>query len=362
MKKTETTAAALALIAASLVAPAHAQESPSWRFSAYGTVGAVVTDTNDVHYRGSLRQSHGATKTPDTGVDSRVGAQLDYRLNSTFSAVGQVLAARRDGSEKPRIEWLYGQAQLTSDVALRVGRLVLPVYLFSDTRNVGFAQHWLRAPAEVYNAYSASSFDGAQLQWRPQWNDVNFTVQASAGQARAKIYVGDDLELHSNALRSLNVVAESGNWTYRVGVTSSRSRLVGRMLGMVAETTDTFSGAGVQYDDATWLAIGEYTTRRQGDGGAYNSDGFYITGGRHVGAWLPYLSYSRFMPKGANYGPVSRGQTSAVGVRWDVVPNVALKTQFESTVPSAGQGFLPGSFENSNDRFRTFSVAAEFIY
>lgn len=362
MEKLETTAAALALVVAGLAAPAHAEESPSWRFSAYGTLGAVVTDTNDVQFRGSLRQSHGATKTADAGVDSRLGAQLDYRFDSTFSAVGQVLAARRDGSEKPRIEWLFGQAQLSGDVALRAGRLVLPVFLFSDTRNVGFAQHWLRAPGEVYNTYPPSSFDGAQLQWRPQWHAVNFTLQASAGKARSMMYLGDDSQLRTNALRSLNVIAESGDWTYRAGITSARSRLVGRTLGVMTETTDTFAGIGVQYDDATWLAVGEYTTRRQGDAGVYNSDGFYVTGGRHFGAWLPYVTYARFMPKGAAYGPVPRGQASALGVRWDVVANVALKTQFESTVPSAGQGFVPGSSVNSNERFRVLSVAADFVY
>lgn len=68
--------------------PCASTGTPPWRFSAYGTLGAVATDTDRVQYRASVRQSHGADKTVDFGVDSRIGAQVDYRLNSVLSAVG----------------------------------------------------------------------------------------------------------------------------------------------------------------------------------------------------------------------------------------------------------------------------------
>lgn len=356
------TVAALALTVACLAAPARAEDVSSWRFSGYGTLGAMVTDTDAVQYHASLRQSHGATKTPDTGVDSRLGAQLDYRLNATFSAVGQVIASRRDGSEQPRVEWLYGQAQLRDDTALRVGRLVLPVFLFSDTRNVGYAQHWLRAPSEVYVTYPPSSFDGAQLQWRPRVGDVNFTVQASAGQAKAMMYVlGLDIDAHFRKLRSLNVVAEVGNWTYRAGITTNDGRLMAAPVGLLWQAQDRFSGVGVQYDDGVWLAIAEYTLRRQSSGGAFDSNGGYISGGRRFGAWLPYATYSLFEPKGTAYQSTIKGITTALGLRWDVRTNLALKTQYEWVAPQ-NQAFLPGVDVSTNERFHTLGIAAEFVF
>lgn len=360
MKMLETKA--LAAAALCFAGAAHAQEAPSWRFSGYGTLGAAVTDTDQTQYRSSLRQSHGADKTPDFGVDSRLGAQLDVRLNATFSAVGQALAARRDGSEGPRIEWLFGQADVTSELAVRAGRMVLPVFLFSDTRNVGYAQHWLRTPSEVYSAYPSSSFDGGQLQWRPRWNDVNFTVQASLGKATANMYVfGAGLDMKINNLRSLNLVAETGNWMFRLGGTLTNSRLDVPGAGTLQNTKDNFYAAGVQYDDGQWLLVTEYAMRRQGDGGAANSNSGYVSGGHRFGAWLPYVTLAGFDPKGSFYATTPTGVTTAVGVRWDVRPNVALKTQFESLIPT-GQAFVPGQPGTVNDRFRTLSIAADFVF
>lgn len=352
---------AVATAALYLAGPVQAEDS-SWRFSGYGTVGAVVTDTDAVQYRSSLRQSHGADKTPDFGVDSRLGAQLDYRLNSTFSAVAQALAARRDGSEGPRVEWLFGQADVTSELALRAGRMVLPVFLFSDTRNVGYAQHWLRTPSEVYATYPSSSFDGGQLQWRPRWNDVNFTVQASLGKATANMYVfGVGLDMKINNLRNLNVVAETGNWTFRLGGTLTNSRLDAAGLGVLQNVKDNFYGAGMQFDDGQWLLVGEFAMRRQSQGGAANSNAAYISGGRRFGAWLPYVTLAGFDPKGAFYATTPTGVTTALGVRWDVLPSVALKTQFESLIPTS-QAYIPGQPGTVNDRFRTLSVAADFVF
>lgn len=352
---------ALAAAALCLVGAAQAQEAPAWRFSGYGTVGAVATDTNQFQYRSSLRQSHGADKTPDFGVDSRLGAQADFKLNETFSAVGQVLAARRDGSEGPRVEWLFGQANLAGDVTARAGRMVLPVFLFSDSRNVGYAQHWLRTPFEVYAPYPASSFDGAQVQWRPRWGDVNFTVQVSAGKSFANMYtLGNDVDLKMNNLRNLNLVAEHGNWTYRLGATTTRARLTAPGVGLLQVDRDNFYAAGAQFDDGQWLLVSEYTIRRQGKGGA-DSDGAYVSGGRRFGAWLPYVTLAAFKPKGYFYGNVPTGETMAAGVRWDVARNVALKTQYESFI-SAAQAFVPGKPDNAPNRVHALSIAADFVF
>jgi hypothetical protein len=352
---------ALAAAALCFVGAAHAQEAPSWRFSGYGTVGAVATDTDQFQYRSGINQSHGADKTPDFGVDSRLGAQLDYQLNPTFSAVAQVLAARRNGSEGPKVEWLFGQAKVTNELAARVGRMVLPVFLFSDTRNVGYAQHWLRAPSEVYATYPSSSFDGAQLQWRPTWNGVNFTAQVSAGKAVARLYTfGMDAYLKLNSLRSVNLMAESGNWTFRLGGTTTKGMLTAEPVGALSNTRDNFMGAGVQFDDGVWLVVSEYTVRRQGDNGA-DSDGAYVSGGRRFDSLLPYATLAAFKPRGPFYGNAPTGVTTAVGVRWDVRQNVALKTQFESVIPSAN-AYVPGQAARSSDRFRTLSIAADFVF
>lgn len=337
------------------------ETASSWRFSGYGTVGAVVTNTDELDYRASVRQSHGATRTPDWGVDSRLGAQAHWRLNPSLSAVAQVLTQRRDGAETPRMEWLFGQAQVSEEVSLRAGRMVLPVFLHSDARSVGYAQHWLRTPAEVYLTYPFSSFDGAQAQWRPVWRDVNFTVQLSVGQSQGHMYVsGLDMAVKMRRLRGLNVLAESGDWTYRFGATTAAALGTAPGVGVVADQQDSFYGVGVQYDDGRWLGMAEYTWRRQSDR-LFNSNGAYVSGGRRWGAWMPYGTLSAFRPKGPFYSGAATGVTAAAGIRWDVVRDLALKTQYESLV-SMGQGFIPGQPDANVSRLHVFSVAADFVF
>jgi len=358
MKKVVT--AALMAVAASAVAPVQAQESSAFRFSGYGTLGGVVTNRDDIQFVQGYNQSHGATKTVDWGVDSRLGAQVDYRWNDTFSAVGQVLASRRNGTETPRLEWLFGQAEVGSGVSLRAGRMVLPTFLLSDARAVGFAQHWMRAPAEVYSLYPSSSFDGGQAQWRPRFGDTNVTAQLSLGKAQTAGFYGLGLDgyLDFKKLRSLNLVAENGNWTARLGVTQANGVLNQPGLGVVADVRDRFSGVGLQYDDGNWLLLSEFVTRRQDQGGAFDSNSFYVSGGHRFGAWLPYLTYAEFKPKGVGYGLLPKCSTSALGVRWDAVSKLALKAQFENTLPN----ITPGAARTTFDRLHVLSVAAEFVF
>lgn len=363
MTKKWNTALALAATLACLPGAASADDGMSVRFSGYGTLGGVVTNTDDVQFVQGYNQSHGATKTVDWGVDSRLGAQADVRFNKTFSAVAQVLASRRNGTETPRVEWLFGQADVGADVSLRAGRMVLPTFLLSDVRAVGFAQHWLRAPTEVYAQYPTSSFNGGQAMWRPRFGDTNVTVQLSAGKAEPFRFYGLGLNGYAEftKLRSLNVVAENGNWTARFGTTRVHGVLSQPGLGVLADVTDRFTGSGLQYDNGAWLVLGEYVMRRQDKGGAFNSDAFYVSGGHRIGAWLPYLTYAQFKPKGPVSGVQPTGHTGAVGVRWGAVDKLALKAQFENTLP-LGQVLIPGAPITNYQRLHVLSVAAEFVF
>lgn len=351
-----------ALLAAATIGAAgsvRADEGLKVKFSGFGTLGGVVTDSDAVQFRSTVRQTRGATKTLDPGVDSRLGAQMDLQVNETFSAVGQLLALRSEGSERPRVEWLFGQAKVTNDVALRAGRMVMPVFLVSDSRNVGYAAHWLRAPTEVYAVYAPSSFDGVQLQWRPRLGDVNFTVQASAGKQTAKVSLGIAGTLDLHGLRSLNVTAESGNWTWRVGGTVTGGALTSDTLGVLANLRDRFFGTGVQFDDGQWVWMSEYTVRRQSEGGPFNSKSYYVSGGHRFGAWLPYATYAGFVAQGAFFGDKPDGRTTALGVRWDVASNLALKAQWESTLPSL-QVIAPPTYDNQ--RLQVLSLVADFVF
>lgn len=376
-------------------------------FSSYGTLGVVRTNNDSLEFRSSARQDQGADRSGDFGVDTRLGAQATYQLNDQFSAVGQLLASRRDGKQGVQVEWLYGQFSPVKTVDLRVGRLVLPIFMLSDNRNVGYAHYWMRAPQEVYGAYPLTSFDGVQARWRDSVQNVNFNVQASAGRSKANLYfdsfvpypalVGGPFAVPNAKVRleypqlySLAVSAEKGFWTVRASKTYGKKtemtsqdtkafqeRFLGSLPPGVASLlppasnvwldkgTDNFTNIGMQYDDGSIVVMGEFVARRYSFEGKLNSNSYYLSGGYRLGAFTPYATFSHFTPKGDYLTQSSKtpGITRAVGLRWDAASNVALKAQVER-VRRTDVVFTNGSLSTLTNppSVTAVSLALDFVF
>jgi len=345
---------------------AHADEGLDYKFSGFGTVGAVRTNTDEGEYRSGLRQGNGAKKSLDFGVVSRVGLQGNVQFNSTFSAVGQVLTSHRDGQDGPQVEWLFGQAKLASWADVRLGRMVLPVFMQSDTRNVGFASHWIHAPHEVYDTYPPTSFDGIQAVLRAQWGGINFTAQPSWGKTESSLYYAllpGRSKLKYSHLSGLYLSAVSGDWTVRYGtVIGKDATFVNPVMTVAAGGDhDRFSGVGLQYDNGSLLFLSEYTTRRQSTG-MFDSNGYYVSVGYRIDAWLPYVSTGKFDPKGFGWGGAAKDSTESAGLRWDAMKNIAVKYQYESTTPNFQFANGTAAFVAANNRVRVHSVAVDFVF
>ncbi len=360
-------AAAAATLACGHTAGAEGLE---YNFNGFGTLGYVTTNSDTAAFRTIARQDKGATEhSASWEVDTRVGLQGNVKFNDTFSAVGQVLAARRDGEFAPTIEWLYGQAKVTDWADVRVGRMVLPVFMVSDSRNVGYASHWLRAPRDVYGMYPASAFDGVQAVFRHNMADTNFTLQVSAGNSKADIYTTFGTTLVGGIVdysqtRALNLLAEHGNWTGRLGYTVANDTDVTIVPGLVG-AKDKFTGAGLQYDDGQLLVAGEYVMRRFSHNTfnkAFDSNSYYLTTGYRFGSVMPYATVSAFEPKGTFYAAdMTTSRSVAVGVRWDALKNIALKAQVEQSKHSASNLVLSPAYD-PNKALRTYSVALDFVF
>lgn len=358
-----------AAVAATLACGQAAQaEGLEYNFSGFGTLGYVSSNTDTAAFRNGARQDKGATDSSGSWeVDSRIGLQANVKFNETFSAVGQVLAIRRDGEFAPTVEWLYGQAKVTDWADVRVGRMVLPVFMVSDSRNVGYASHWLRAPQEVYGLYPASAFDGIQGVFRHNMADTNFTLQVSAGSSKADIFTANSATGYNivsgtsdyKNIRSLNLVAEHGNWTARAGYTET-----GINFNPIQDAKDKFTGFGLQYDDGKLLVMSEYVMRRFSDdvfNKFFDSDAYYISTGYRFGEFMPFVSASTFKPKGIYYGTAETGHALAVGIRWDVMKNVALKAQIEQSKHNTNLLELSPAYD-PNKTLRTISVGADFVF
>jgi len=132
---------------------AWAQEAPSWKFSGYGTVGVAHSDNRQADYLIDEFKPNGPgyTRSWSPDVDSRLGLQLSAQFTPTLSAVVQVLSKQdENNSYRPELEWANVRWQPTPEFSLRAGRIVLPVFMVTDTRWVGYSNPWVRPPVEMY--------------------------------------------------------------------------------------------------------------------------------------------------------------------------------------------------------------------
>lgn len=392
---------------------AHAQELPAspFLFSGFGTVGLVHSTENNADFTASDLQRHGAghSRKWSAGVDSRVGAQVIATFSPALSGVIQITSEQRyDASFRPEVEWANIKYQVTPDFSVRVGRVVLPTFLVSDSRMVGYANPWVRPPVEVYGLVPITRSDGMDLSYRLQFGSVRHTIQAGFGGSDAKLPVGGTLDVRNGWRVSDSV--EYGPLTINGSYT--QGRLTVDTYKVLFETMKKFGPQGValsekynpsnknfdfialgaSYDPGNWFLMGEsgLSTSQSAFG---KRAAWYVSSGYRFNKFTPYLTYAEAQLKsnasdpgltlsslpeplrpaaalvnatlnaGLNAAPVQK--TLSLGMRWDVARNAAIKMQYDRTRLGAGSpgslsshqpGFVPGG------TFNVFSATVDFVF
>lgn len=331
------------------------------KVSGFGSLYGTVTNTDDTEYRGGVVPYRGAGKSLDIGADSRLGLQGVVSFANDLSVTAQAVARRSATKDfDPRVEWLYAQYAGLPGLELRLGRVALPAFLVSESRQVGYATTTLRVAPYVYGLLPLESVDGAQANYRHSLGDAVVSAQLSTGNTRLNgVLPGTSTpsEITADELVSLNGIVEWGDWTARIGRVRSKTE-----LSIVPKFTDTFDGYGLQYDNGKAIVVAEYV-RRKTDPRLLDASAWYVSAGWRFGAWTPYAVLSHYAaktalgPPGTPVPPAVQGQS--VGLRYDVARNVALKadlsrldtghptifttalpTQRKVTVMSAGLDFI----------------------
>lgn len=386
-------------------------KTPGWTLSGFGTIGAVHSSERNADYTASVLKADGAgaTRRWSANVDSRLGAQLDYRHDRRWSAVLQMVSEQGlDNSYRPRIEWANVKYQATPELALRFGRIALPMFLTADYRKVGYAYPWVRPPVEGYGTLPFTSSDG-----------VDATLRWSAGRVRnaSQLFYGRDqvaLAAPLKAyLRGIVGISNTSDW----GALSVRANVIGGEIttGIGSALFDGFEAAGpagaaiarryeidhkrarvasigMNYDPGQWFLMLE-ASRNHTDSLLGATRSAYASAGLRLNAFTPYLTVSRVRAAGptrddglptAGLAPgaaallaqlngdlnlllatIPQQTTQAAGVRWDLAANAALKLQYDRVRPQHGSR---GTLINLTPAFRSgqtahvASVALDFVY
>lgn len=121
---------------------------------------------------------------------------------------------------KGNLEWAYLSWKATEGLTVRVGRLRLPIYMYSETLDVGVTHPWLRLPDEVYSQVQLSNYEGADALYTVTTGIGSVTFQVAGGQAANRnLFAMDDLyDIDYKKIFAANVSLETYDFgTLRLG-------------------------------------------------------------------------------------------------------------------------------------------------
>jgi hypothetical protein len=380
-------------------------------FSGFGTLGVVHSSKDGADFTASPLQPNGAGYThswsPD--VDSRLGAQVTAHFTPQLSAMLQVISEQRyDKSYRPFVEWANITYQPTPEFSVRLGRIVLPTFLISDSRKVGYANHWVRPPIELYGLSPIFDSDGADAIYKMQLGDVVNTLVGTFGNPRFRASgavvsdvkhlwaIADTVEFRS---LTLHVAYQESSYKYTsLDAIFDAFREFGPQGIALADKYDLDNKvalvitAGAMYDPGQWFVTGEW-----GESNLHSAFGestaWYLSGGYRLAKFTPYLTYAERNAESETFDPglnvsalppdLARSATGlnaalnailataavqktiSVGSRWDVMKNIDLKLQYDHIDLGAGSA---GTLVNVQPGFQRggtvnlLTIALDFVW
>jgi len=380
-------------------------------FSGFGTLGVVHSSEHDADFTSSIFKPNGAGYSHDWSpdVDSLLGAQVIASFTPRLSAMLQVISWQTyDNTYTPHVEWANIKYELIPEASIRVGRTVLASFLVADTRDIGYANPWVRPPVEVYSLVPIDSSDGIDASYRWHLGNLVQTIVGNYGattstqpngtnaEARRRWNISDTLEYGAATLR---IAYQRANLTLDgLHTFISAFRQFGPQGEVIADKYDPyrktleFIGIGGLYNPGDWFLTGEWGTS-QFHSVLGESTAWYVSGGYRLARFTPYLTYgalkanSNTSDPGLNVsalppylaapamglnaglnailGSIAVQNTTSAGVRWDFMKSVDLKLQCDHTRLGAGS---PGLLINLQPGFQRggtvnlFSAAIDFIW
>jgi hypothetical protein len=313
-----------------------------------------------------------------------------------------------DGGYAPHVEWANVRYRFTPTFSARAGRTVLPAFLLSENRKVGYTFPWVRPPVEVYRLLPITTSDGVDVSYRAYHAETSHALQASFGRSRAGLPndLGAAEAKHS---RFFTYTAERGALTFNATYKSTEVtiaalntaldgfRLFGPQGAAIADRYDADRkhlvnyGVGASYDPGPWFVTGEWDHVNPHSFQGVRT-AWYVSGGYRFGKVTPFVTYassradrlsdpgldvsalppaaaSRAAALNAALNALLRNRavqdTVSLGVRCDFRKDADFKMQFDHTRVGAGSN---GVFTNlqpgfqAGGRVNLFSAAVDFVF
>lgn len=172
-----------AAMASSMVSATQALDLSKVRFNGFGSFG-MSQHFEDGYGYSTANGGNGLGSDPDFSVDGVVGLQMFTPIADDLDFTFQVVANGRFDYE-PDVEWLFLTYHATPALTLRTGRLRAPLFLYSESMDVGYSYPWVRPPEEVYSLPTVNNFEGIDFAYKINVGDWDITPAGYLGSSYA---------------------------------------------------------------------------------------------------------------------------------------------------------------------------------
>jgi hypothetical protein len=368
----------------------------------------------------------GATSSTSFTSDSRAGVQLNWTSGALWEGAVQAVGFRRPPGTplSESIEWAYAAYRLGPNTRVRIGRTSPDIFLFADSRNVGYALPWARPPVDFYGFSPASSLDGVDLEHRWTFVDANWRARVATGSfdSSSSSSTGERYPLHGREVWALSLSREQGGLLLKASYLHARLKAdLGPDIRQLRAGLDQLAAIPVpglgdaiaplrqnlwegglgsylalaaQYDTGPWTIVTEGSNLKVPNSPLDARRG-YASVSYRLGTVSYYGLVSRVAPRrvvtqtpdlstllspaigpqGAQQAQILAGYAGAagaltrydqstvgLGLRWDISPSTAMKVQADrfTVHPAGGAGWLKSDARAAQGTLVT--VLVDFVW
>ena len=386
------------------------------RVGGFGTLGYADDDRSDLSPNRDLSQraKNGAATGASWRLDSRLGLQLEYGVNSSIDLVGQFVLRDQFKSDIESVtELLYLSLRPQIRLDLRLGRINFDAFLMSDHRNVGYAYSWVRPPAEFYAWIPIFSMDGVDAVYKFQSNDARWRIKTQVGNSSVSLPIVNGYKLNAQDMLGMSVTRQTDLWRIKASYSQLKigsdvpafaplhqglDFVVAASIPVVsAEAAELISNLsyknakikymtlGATYDDDAWLAQAEIAHTATSAQAIPHGDVGYLSVGRRINDWIPFVLISASRPKNKirtatnDWGTFNSSlrdpaifavnqtrieqRSLSIGTRYDFANQMALKLQWtQSVIKPFGYALWWTDPSRSDKTTRVRQVSATFDF
>jgi hypothetical protein len=361
-------------------------------FGGFGTLGVVHSDQPLADFTSSRIEGQGAghSRAWSPAVDSLFGMQVGAQITPQLSAVLQIMSEQNaNASFTPQVEWAYIKYQFTPDFSVRVGRTALDAFLLTDSRDIGFANPWVRPPIELYDLVPVKNSDGIDFNYRFGVAGGTNTLDAAIGYTHYQYPISNsEATGTADATQQFSLVDTLQRGSAILRLTYGQAHLTVpsfqplfdafREFGPqgigIAELYDVddriirFYGLSAAYDPGDWFLMAELG-RVDFHSVLGEATGWYISSGRRFNRVTPYATYAQTRANSsaqspgvdlaelppslagaggtlnaelnATLGTIASQRTFSIGARADITSSIDVKIQWDRTNLAHGsEGWL----------------------